>query len=236
VPVGHDEDSDGIDDACDNCPTYKNVDQLNADGDGLGDACESPTQSTNLSQIEYFQSWVPSVGSMRDWWLNTGMGPGLDELLANNDNCLQCGANALWNRAMTGTYSVEADLSFQHQSFGYAGVVFALQKSNQAWWACLMNREPASRTLELWQYSGSGADASVLRKKKEGIEPLHAADSVRRKIRAYRSGQTVVCEFTAEDGKPMATKPFDATADLDGSVGVRVYSADVSFHAFVVYR
>jgi hypothetical protein len=38
-PVGHDEDGDGIDDACDACPQLVD-DQTDTDGDGVGDACD----------------------------------------------------------------------------------------------------------------------------------------------------------------------------------------------------
>jgi acetyltransferase-like isoleucine patch superfamily enzyme len=38
-----DEDSDGIPDSIDNCPTVFNPDQLDANGDGFGDACVDPS-------------------------------------------------------------------------------------------------------------------------------------------------------------------------------------------------
>ena len=40
APVGHDEDGDGIDDACDVCPHVPDPAQLDGDGDGVGDACD----------------------------------------------------------------------------------------------------------------------------------------------------------------------------------------------------
>lgn len=40
TPVGHDEDGDGIDDACDVCPHIPDPAQADSDGDGVGDACD----------------------------------------------------------------------------------------------------------------------------------------------------------------------------------------------------
>jgi hypothetical protein len=40
VPVGHDEDGDSIDDACDVCPHISDVMQPDRDGDGVGDLCD----------------------------------------------------------------------------------------------------------------------------------------------------------------------------------------------------
>lgn len=48
-PVGHDEDGDGNDDACDVCP-QRSDDQSDTDGDGVGDACDlaATTQTRTL--------------------------------------------------------------------------------------------------------------------------------------------------------------------------------------------
>lgn len=40
TPVGHDEDADGIDDACDLCPYVADLDQPDLDGDRVGDGCD----------------------------------------------------------------------------------------------------------------------------------------------------------------------------------------------------
>lgn len=48
APDGHDEDGDGVDDACDVCPQLAD-DGRDSDGDGVGDACDlAPTQEQRV--------------------------------------------------------------------------------------------------------------------------------------------------------------------------------------------
>lgn len=48
APLGVDSDSDGIDDACDNCPSDGNPTQADADADDIGDVCDAcPNDSLN---------------------------------------------------------------------------------------------------------------------------------------------------------------------------------------------
>ena len=80
----HDEDGDGQNDACDNCPADPNPDQLDSDHDGVGDACDPhPGDLDRIDSFESFETidnWTPiyiqgavySVGG--DWE------PGIDEL------------------------------------------------------------------------------------------------------------------------------------------------------------
>lgn len=62
APVAHDEDMDGIDDACDNCPHLPNVDQLDTDGDGVGEICD-PRPSTPGDHIVLFDTFATTTGS-----------------------------------------------------------------------------------------------------------------------------------------------------------------------------
>jgi hypothetical protein len=57
APIGHDEDADGIDDACDVCPWVADPAQLDSDGDGVGDACD-PNPATPTETIARFDSMV----------------------------------------------------------------------------------------------------------------------------------------------------------------------------------
>lgn len=55
--VGHDEDADGIDDACDLCPQTADVAQADRDGDRVGDACD-PHPDDPRDQIAVFDPFT----------------------------------------------------------------------------------------------------------------------------------------------------------------------------------
>ncbi len=52
MPPGIDSDSDGIPDACDNCPFVHNPGQEDSDGDGVGDACDNCPDDSNADQLD----------------------------------------------------------------------------------------------------------------------------------------------------------------------------------------
>jgi hypothetical protein len=57
APVGHDEDGDGIDDACDGCPHLPDAAQIDRDGDGVDDLCD-PQPAIATERITYFDPFV----------------------------------------------------------------------------------------------------------------------------------------------------------------------------------
>jgi len=58
---GHDEDGDGIDDNCDDCPTVADPMQGDLDGDGVGDACD-PNPTTPGDKILLFEPFWSATG------------------------------------------------------------------------------------------------------------------------------------------------------------------------------
>ncbi len=56
APVGHDEDRDGVDDACDVCP-HLSDDQADGDGDRVGDACD-PEPTVPRQRIVMFDPFL----------------------------------------------------------------------------------------------------------------------------------------------------------------------------------
>jgi len=60
-PVGHDEDADSLDDACDNCPHAANLDQRDEDGDDVGSACD---YTPGVQQLTLFD---PFLAARSEW-------------------------------------------------------------------------------------------------------------------------------------------------------------------------
>jgi hypothetical protein len=69
APAGHDEDGDGIDDACDGCPHIADPAQPDADGDGVDDACDP--HPGLVDHIAFFDPFV----SQRPEWSFSGFTP-----------------------------------------------------------------------------------------------------------------------------------------------------------------
>ncbi len=80
-PSGHDEDGDGIDDACDTCPHVADPDQLDTDGDQVGDACD-PEPTIPRQRIVLFDPFV----SLDPVWIVSGGSPSVsnDQLVLDS--------------------------------------------------------------------------------------------------------------------------------------------------------
>ncbi len=57
TPVGHDEDGDSVDDACDGCPHLADPEQIDSDGDGVDDVCD-PNPATPGDAIAFFDPFT----------------------------------------------------------------------------------------------------------------------------------------------------------------------------------
>lgn len=68
-PIGHDEDGDGIDDACDDCPATPELAQADRDHDGVGDLCD-PHPDTPGDAIVFFDAFA--TGPDPGWQLYRG--------------------------------------------------------------------------------------------------------------------------------------------------------------------
>lgn len=56
IGIDHDEDQDGVDDACDGCPHLADPAQLDGDGDGVNDICD-PDPAVAAERIAFFDGF-----------------------------------------------------------------------------------------------------------------------------------------------------------------------------------
>jgi len=59
APIGHDEDGDLVDDACDGCPHLADPTQPNVDGDGLTDACDGDPEVNSIALFDPYRALAP---------------------------------------------------------------------------------------------------------------------------------------------------------------------------------
>ena len=77
--IGHDEDGDQLDDACDNCPTVASASVVDGDGDGIGDACD-PDPSDGGDRLRDVITFAEPGASSRWQVLDAGWTWVTDEL------------------------------------------------------------------------------------------------------------------------------------------------------------
>jgi len=228
TPVGHDEEQDTVDDACDNCPSYGNDTQGDGDQDGLGDACEAPGDPALWSTVASFEPFVaPPTG-----WDLGDFSHGSDVLQINTP--FNAGRNADWLTPQAGNYSVETSFAYQGNVGAWAGVRFAI--NGPSWWACLVQRSMTTGgiryDLGLWEYPGTGNNV-LLRAESEdvGADPVGLARRVRVHV---RPGGNLLCTY--DDAANQQGQVEYQAGNADGLVGLRAYDTHVHFFNFVTYQ
>ncbi|MFW5741054.1 MAG: hypothetical protein ACOC1F_11885, partial [Myxococcota bacterium] len=232
-PDGHDEDQDSLDDACDNCPTWTNAGQENADDDALGDACEAHPGLPDLRAVYYLETWIAPL--LADWSLDADVGVQTDVLVMNKEGCQgSCGADAWWKHPMPPTpWVAETVVRFDAQSAGWAGVLVG-DPAGGHWFGCEFEYRPAVRKLGLWRFADGLTDAAV--EEVHGVEQVGVSASARRVVRAYVHGSQVFCSFDNELGDSAVLGPHtDPQVDFVNG-GMRACSSDVGFESFVIYE
>jgi len=224
---GHDEDGDGLDDDCDNCPTYYNPMQDNADGDDIGDACEWSGNTGVLDTITVFDPlmasitippWTPDSPGSWTW--------GADTYSGSNTG----GTNTVHGTSVSVPFSAEASLYYPGDaadSENWASLLFGYTSST-SWFQCDFAWD--SKQLEIRQGTTNLA----------WVTTTDTADrDVSRRIRVYFSGTgDFVCTLQNDTqgtvGTVSATLPSAGTMTHHG--GLRVYRETAAFESFVLYE
>mgnify|MGYP006301353017 CR=1 FL=1 len=246
--VGHDEDGDGRDDGCDNCPTYDNAWQLDDDmdgdgygvpGTGLGNECEAPFDEGMLSGYSVFDAmtspsnaWTTSDDTEWTW--------GADELVGSSPSD---GANMYHSTQHgSGPYSVETvfdivpDVTNQNEK--YSCVLFAVQSSssNGTFWECCYEWD--SRALSVWRFNGYWIE---LVGEVDDVDTSSPDASIWRRVRVYHDGgDQLVCTFENETDEVGTSATYTVPTnqlpdDLGGHGGLRVYNSTTAFRSYMIY-
>lgn len=139
VAVGHDEDGDGIDDACDVCPHVADPAQLDSDGDRVGDACD-PNPTLPIDHLVRFESFTKMPA---DWTVASA----LPATYAFDGESIQVDARG-------GYWSARWPQVPLHDRFAIGGSFGAHGANPQQVVALSMVGEPAQYYCEV--YDGSG--------------------------------------------------------------------------------
>ncbi len=227
----HDEDGDGVDDNCDNCPTWPNATQTDTDGDGLGDVCE--VTGVGFTQFPYWSPFVVAptgFGTYGGTWV-----PTVDSVGGTAGG----GGNYLHTDSLSGAYAVEATFVYRANGVvgdNYAGVTVAAQVNagNQltAFFACTYERD--SRQITIWEWS-----AAVGYSFRGGYTVSTTATNTQwRKVFASISTGILVCSYLDETGAVGAVTHNASTglASLNGRAGLRLYNETADFRSYIRYR
>lgn len=242
TPVGHDEDGDGTDDACDTCPTLPDPGQDDADGDGLGDACEWPGDPGLLDHVDHLETWRDGPPAPAGWDLDPGFSVETDRVAGTNADG---GANAIWDLALTRPYGVEMGFSFAGPGGGgWVGLLFGhadVGTGVPAFYGCFLRRQEMGPTvqtsLELWHYPGSGQNV-LMDEQVTNAEPANTPANSLRRLRVFVQGDAVRCLFSNADGVRQETShTYTAPpGGIEGAVGYRIYAQTAEFTYLVTYR
>ncbi len=227
---GHDEDGDGIDDNCDNCPSYYNPDQADANNDGIGDVCEYPDDHSLISEIVVFDPFLNDEGS---WTVRNGNWEyGNDEVSGSRTNG---GGNYIHEHDLPASqYAVETTFYYnQSQPPGnsWSGLIFAWESLNYSY-ACHFNR--SNNNLGIWRIDG-GTSWNQLTSVDVSTS---AGNNQWRKYHVFYDGSVVSCFYSDETGISVSTQISgdNVWSDMSGKAGIRVFNDRAVFTSFVIYQ
>jgi len=231
APIGHDEDTDGFDDACDSCPSFENPDQSDLDADGLGLACEWPGDSSVLGRVEMdpLRSWGTYVQTGATW------DAGSDSVRVRGVTLTTATGHAFSPMGdLAVPYSAETRFDLNPvamMAYNFGGVIIGAPSATDysTYWTC--GYDEGTGSIEIWYASGSGSIVN------RGSTWVHIPSAVGpHRVRAdVGADGSFSCRYTNDDGSATTVTPTPPARITLGSVGMTVYDGDVTFRAFSIY-
>jgi hypothetical protein len=221
VPVGHDEDGDGIDDALDGCPNLADPDQLDTDGDMVGDLCDRFPAAAG-EQILLFDSLGSGTPVME---LYGAWAPGTDDYVLTDFN----NGSLLWLVTFTNA-EVFVDLEITGLGPGSVAHQVALQ----------LNRGSETTTPrpygEVYEYISMGQTPYVgasynnttgshnILSTGVAAYPVEAVQ-----LRVHAAGTSDTMSTTATwSGTPYVLSNLTIPGDYQGTTGVRLVLSQIT--------
>jgi hypothetical protein len=235
--TGHDEDGDGIDDNCDNCPSYFNAGQADSDGDGVGNLCDAESPYAFVDTVQLFD---PMLSSSSDW----EMYPIASGTWSYNSDEINgsaiFGSNYIFDDTLPSSeYSVETTFSYPNApgaDNNWVALVFGWQTGiggvMQSSYECTYERE--TKNLGLYRYNLSENSWNGMVGKAVSTS---VSDGQWHKLRAFSSGTNLRCVYEDETGvvDEINFVVQGAYTDRSGQAGIRIYRERAIFTSFVIY-
>lgn len=241
-PLGHDEDGDGADDACDNCPATGNPAQKDADGDTVGDVCDpSPIADDDIIHFDSFTVTNPWAGVRGSW---ARMDDSFDQFDLGADTSLA-------KRQLSNPAAAETTID----------VVFTITGTLQA----RVGEVPANRGVGVWFVTTGGSTSTdpdgylceafgdvsspltglhvdlsehqqtTVRALASGTILSTLADGTTGRFRVVRSALGDVRSCRLAIGNQTIDLPGTSTVFATGSIGLRTLNTAVSITSVTVY-
>jgi len=226
----HDEDGDGVDDNCDNCPSYHNADQADTNGDGIGDVCEYLGDQELLSSITIFDPFLDDESSWDEYegiWEYGGD--------AVEGRQITSGGNYLHDIVLPNEpYAVETTFHFEAPdpaSNSWTGLIFAWTENTKAY-ACHFNRDETS--FGIWRIE----DYTAWNLLTSSDISTTADDLHWRKLHVIYDGSEVICRYSDETGVliTILAQGNQVWNEMSGQTGIRVYNERTVFTSFTAYQ